>query len=321
MPLQLFLAETADFNPDILHQLSPWVEVTTGECNQETLSIVLQHCDIFWFRLAYKLDVTVLQAGIRCKVLVTPVTGIDHIDEALCQRLGIQIICLRGEREFLKEIRATAELTVGLTLSLLRHIPSAVQSVKAGLWDRDLFRGRELFQKTAGIVGFGRLGRIVAEYFHAMGVNILAYDVEEKEPWPSYVTKVNSLTDLARQSDMVSIHVAYNKASHHLIDAAFFDALPTHAVIINTARGGVIDEAALLSALKTGRISGAALDVLQGEPDIDETHPLVAYAKANNNLLLVPHIGGNTFESFAKTEAFIANKVIEVIKNWPEIHS
>ena len=151
-----------------------------------------------------------LAQATRCRILATPVTGLDHIDLAACRELGIRVVSLRGEVEFLRTVRATAELTVALTLALLRHIPQAVAAVQAGHWDRDQFRGQELYGKTIGLVGVGRLGSLVAGYFRAFGADVLGYD--PRADFPSQLcTRVGDLDELLRRSDIVSIHAVLRR--------------------------------------------------------------------------------------------------------------
>jgi D-3-phosphoglycerate dehydrogenase len=245
----------------------------------------------------------------RCRLIAVPTTGLDHIDLHACAERGIEIISLYGEREFLSTVRATSELTIALALSLIRNLPRAVQSVQMGEWDRDQFRGTELYGKTAGIVGLGRLGSITADYFYAFGMRVLGYDVRD-DVASSPAVKVDTIEELLEQSDLVSIHVTYTAKTRHLFSAAAFARMKSGAILINTSRGGVVCETALIEALESGRIAGAALDVLDGEPAIDANHPMLRYAETHPNVLITPHIGGNTIESFAKTEVFIADRVL-----------
>lgn len=239
-------------------------------------------------------------------------TGIDHIDEKLCAALGVKIICLRGETTFLREVRATAEHTIFLAMALMRKaIPAAIDA-NSGQWRRDLFRGYELYGKRVGIVGYGRLGSIVAEYLHHMGCRIGAYEIKEGK-LPDYVTRYTSLEECIVQSDIVSLHVPYNEGTHHLLDEKVLGYFDANTWLINTSRGGIVDEAALLTVLEKQHIAGVATDVLYGEPQIAQ-HPLIAYAQQHNNLLITPHIGGCTYESFAKTEAFVARKLFQQLQ-------
>lgn len=310
--LRLLIAEPLDFSPKAIALLEGSVDVVLRETSAAGLAAALAEFDAVWFRLAHRIDAALLQGRPRCRVIATPVTGIDHIDLQACEAAGIRVVSLKGEIEFLKQVRATAELTVGLTLALMRKIPQASRSVLDGRWQRDLFRGSELYGKTVGLVGVGRLGSIVAGYFAAFGMTVLGFDIRPDSP-PG-VERVGSLEELMSRSDVVSVHVTYDDSTRGLIGARQLAAMKQGSWFVNTSRGGVVDEAALLVALESGHLAGAALDVLSGEPAVDARHPVVQYAKGHDNVLVVPHIGGNTVESFEKTELFLAGKVLEALR-------
>jgi len=244
------------------------------------------------------------------KIIVTPTTGLNHIDLREAQRQDIKVLSLQGETEFLNDIRATAEHTVGLMLSLLRRIPSAVVDVKKGGWDRDRFKGRELYGKTIGIVGYGRLGRIVGKYLQAFDARILAHEPHINQKATDSGISTVGLDDLLQNSDIVTLHVSLSDRTRSFFGKEQFSKMKPGAWFINTARGELIDETALLDALRSGQLAGAAVDVLCGEQhDGKMNHPLVAYAREHDNLLITPHIGGCTVESMEKTEVFMARKL------------
>ncbi len=308
--LKLYIAERNDFSNEVFQELETRFEIIDFK---ENISIkeILKQVDIFWFRLAHKLDSTVLDKSTKCKYLLTPVTGIDHIDEKLCNELGIQIICLRGEVDFLKNVRATAEHTIALTLALLRKIHPAVSDVQSGNWNRDNFRGYELYEKKVGILGYGRLGQIVARYFHAFDCEISYFDIEEKIG-DTFCVKLNSIESLFENNDIVSLHIPLNEKTIGIINKDLLQKMKVNSILVNTSRGAIINEIDLLEVLKFKSIKGAALDVLEGEPNIQNSE-LVKYSKSNSNLIITPHIGGNTYESFAKTEKFLADKLVQII--------
>ena len=281
-----------------------------GINTEEELITSLQECDIFWFRLNHQLTKKVLEKS-TCKYIVCAATGLDHIDVAYCLEKGVKIISLQNESEFLKEVRATAEHAFGLLLALIRNSVGAVSHAKLGNWDRTLFQGVELYKKRIGILGMGRLGKIMAQYAEAFGMEVYFYDVNDKQT--NYI-KCNSLKELLMSIDVLSIHIPYNEANHHFIDKDSFKAIKAPMYIINTSRGGVINEEDLLSSLKENKIVGYATDVLHGEPLIAK-NPLLKYAQNNDSVIITPHIGGNTFESIEKTENFIAKKLIKTINN------
>lgn len=307
---RLHLAETEDFSNEVICDLKKRFNYSEGAVLQEELRQLLEDVDIFWFRLGYKIDKSVLSSKSKVRILATPVTGIDHIDEDLCEELGVEIICLRGEYEFLKEVRATAEHTLNLAMTLMRNIVPAVLDVKGGNWNRDLFRGRELYKKKVGIIGYGRLGEICAELFSAFGCEIMIYDTQRKA---SKYMEAQSIKEIILWSDIVSLHVSYNKSNHNLIDSTTISYFDSQTYLINTSRGGLIDEDALYEQLLNKKIAGAALDVLEGEPEV-KSNKLINYANNHSNLIITPHIGGNTYESFEKTEKFISQKINTAIE-------
>ena len=308
--LKLYIAERNDFSNEVFQELETRFEILDFK---ENISIkeILKQVDIFWFRLAHKLDSTVLDKSTKCKYLLTPVTGIDHIDEKLCNELGIQIICLRGEVDFLKNVRATAEHTIALTLALLRKIHPAVSDVQSGNWNRDNFRGYELYEKKVGILGYGRLGKIVARYFHAFDCEISYFDIEEKIG-DTFCVRLNTIESLFENNDIISLHIPLNEKTIGIINKDLLQKMKVNSILVNTSRGAIINEIDLIEVLKFKSIKGAALDVLDGEPNIQNSE-LVKYSKSNSNLIITPHIGGNTYESFAKTEKFLADKLVQII--------
>lgn len=313
MATRILIAEPEDFTPAALEILRAAGEVTLSPTPGPELGRAFRDYDVVWLRLGQRIDAATLGTDPRCRILACAVTGLDHIDLEACAERGIQVLSLRGETEFLREVRATSELTVALILALLRHIPAAHASVLNGIWNRDLFRGRELYGKTAGLVGMGRLGTLVAEALRALGMETLGYD--PRPDFPRHAARsVATLEELLELSDVISLHVAYTAETHSLLGDAEFARIKPGAVLVNTSRGGIVDETALLRALNSGRLAGAALDVVQGEPAVDGNHPLVRAARDGAPLLLVPHIGGNTYESFEKTELFIARRIVEALE-------
>jgi D-3-phosphoglycerate dehydrogenase / 2-oxoglutarate reductase len=307
---RVLIAEPDGFSSRAVETLRRAADVDLERASRADLERAFQEYDVVWLRLAHRIDAELLGTAPRTKILATPVTGLDHIDLDACKARGVRVVSLKGEVEFLRHVRATAELTVALALALLRKLPAASRSVSDGRWDRDLFRGTELFERTAGIVGVGRLGAIVGGYFKAFGMQVIGYDPRPDRA-PEITAWAESLAELLERADVVSLHVCYDATTRHLIDETALRAMKPTAIIINTSRGGVVDDRALLRALEERWIAGAALDVIEGEPNIGHGHPLVAYARRSTNLIITPHIGGNTEESFAKTELFLAERVVE----------
>ncbi|TXD49125.1 NAD(P)-dependent oxidoreductase [Polaribacter sp. IC073] len=283
------------------------VEYVTIATNQELINC-LNRCDIFWFRLNHKLTEDILK-NVTCKYILCAATGLDHIDVNFCLRKGIKIISLKGEKEFLKEVRATAEHTMGLMLSLIRKNKKAFLHTEKGKWNRYLFEGTELYKKKVGILGMGRLGKIVAEYCAVFGMEVYYYDIIDQDVSLEFI-KTNSIEELIGNVDILSIHLPYNKDTHFILNRNIFENITSDISIINTARGGLVNEIDLINFIINNKIKGYATDVLYGEPTI-KNHPLIQLAKVNENIIITPHIAGNTYESIEKTEMFIVNKLIE----------
>jgi D-3-phosphoglycerate dehydrogenase len=262
-------------------------------------------------RLKYLLDRKFLAQAPKLKIISTATTGLDHIDLNCAQERNITVLSLRGETQFLLTVTATAEHTWGLLLALLRHIPQAHQAVVAGDWDRTRFFGRELQGRTLGIIGLGRIGQMVARYGLAFRMNVMACDPFQKE-WIDGVMRAASLNEMLPDADVLSVHVPLSKETTHLVGRAEFAALKRGAVVLNTSRGAIFDEAALIESLESGHLGGAALDVIHDEYSSENNlrERLLNYARTHENLLITPHLGGATHDSLEKVEIFMAEKLV-----------
>lgn len=300
----ILIAESRGFPTGARRQLERHGEVILADLDRAGLEAAIRHAQVLWVRLRYRIDEPLLDLAPGLTMIATPTTGLTHIDTAAVERRGIQLVSLRGETGFLKDVRATAEHTIGLMLALMRHIPEAAAHVAGGGWNRNLFRGAELYGKTVGIVGYGRLGRIVARYLRAFDARVLAVDpyVSDMEEGVQRV----SLEHLLLASDVVTLHVNLCEETHRFFGRREFALLKPGSFFINTSRGELIDEPALVEALRSGRIS-AAVDVVTDEHV--PGGPLIGVP----NLLITPHIGGCTLESMQKTEVFLASRVADLL--------
>jgi len=293
----------------ILQQTGQLVEQNMER--SELLSCIHEF-DVLIVRLKHQVDSELLNVASSLKVIVSATTGLDHIDMDAAARKNIMVLSLRGETEFLRSIPATAELTWGLLLGLMRNVQPAYASVLKGEWQRDRFKGHELAGLRLGIVGFGRIGEKVAHYALAFGMKVTTYDPYRTNVIPGVELKKN-LEELLMKTNVLSVHVPLNHETVNLIDSRELNLLPQGTWLVNTARGSIINENALLDALHTGHIAGAALDVLAGER-IGQSQGLIEYARTHSNLLLTPHIGGATYESMKATEVFMARKLLQHVK-------
>ncbi len=301
--------EPENYSPKARAVLDALGQVRLGPLPRAALLEALADVDVLIVRLAHQIDCEVLQAAPRLRVIVSATTGLDHIDLDCAARRGVTVLSLRGEYEFLRSIPATAEHTWALLLALVRRIPAAFASVLQGEWDRDRFKGHDLAGQRLGILGLGRIGEKIARYGQVFGMEVYAYD-PYRQDWPAAVRRLSTQEELLSRSDVLTIHVPLNEETVHLVDAAALSALRRGALLVNTSRGQIVDEAALLEALRSGHLGGAALDVLADERGgALAASPLLAYAREHDNLLLTPHIGGATYESMAATEVFMAEKL------------
>lgn len=310
MKPKLLIAESTDFSAAALEMLQQRFDVALADLDRAGLIAALPGQEFLWVRLRTLIDDAVLKAGPDLQGLITNTTGLNHIDLAAAERRGLRVWSLRGETDFLREIRATSELTMGLALAVLRQIPAAHQHVLAGGWDRDLFRGRELNRRRIGLLGYGRLGQQVAELFRAFGAEVAVCDpalgpVSEIDGFP-----VHGCEALLRSSQLISVHASHRPNQPQLLTRERLELLPPGSVVINTARGELLDEAALADLLETGRLGGAGLDVRDSEHQpAANFQRLRELAARGFPIVLTPHCGGNTWESREQTELFLARRL------------
>lgn len=303
-------AEPQGYSAEARSILSGLGQIIEGPLSRRELLVQIGGCEVLMVRLAHQIDREVIDSGKRLKVIVSATTGLDHIDVDYATQEGIRVLSLKGEVEFLRTVSATAEHTWALLLALLRRIPQAFSAVRANAWDRDALRGHELAGKRLGIIGLGRIGGKVARYGQAFGMEVAAYNPCVTE-WIDGVKRASTLPELLSRSEVLTIHVPLTNDTSGSIGRGELSLLPVHAVLVNTSRGEVLDEMALVEALQSGRLAGAALDVICNERDenLRLNSPLLSYARDHDNLIITPHIGGCTAESMEKTEVFMAHKL------------
>ena len=308
--IKILNAEPSNYSSEARRILLSIGELHESRPTRDDLLKCLGGFDVLIVRLGIQVDRDLISSSRRLKAIVTATTGLDHIDTEIASKQGVAVLSLKGESEFLQSIHATAEHTWALLLAMIRNVPAAAAAVTRGEWNRDQFRGTELFGKILGIVGYGRIGQRVGAYGQAFGMQTIAYD-PGKVDFPPQVDKYNSFKNLLHVADVISLHVPLDENTKALMSDAEFEMMKKGTLLINTSRGGLVDEDALLKALETGRLGGAALDVVEGEPTFPDgkTRRLIEYAKAHANLIITPHIGGATLESMEKTEIFMANKL------------
>jgi len=248
----------------------------------------------------------------KLSVIVTATTGSDHIDTAATAGRGVPVLTLRGQTELLSKLTPAAEHSWLLLLACARNLKGAIDHVQEGGWDRNLFPGVMLRGTTLGLVGCGRIGQMMARYASAFDMNCIGYD-PHADPWPDSIQRV-SLNAVMEDSDFVSVHVHLTPETTGLLGQPELDRLKIGAVLVNTSRGAVVDETALLEALSSGRLRAAGLDVLTGEPDT-ASDPLVEYARTHDNLLITPHIGGFSPGALTTVLRFSCGRVKDALED------
>ncbi|HEY3228055.1 MAG TPA: phosphoglycerate dehydrogenase [Roseiflexaceae bacterium] len=248
---------------------------------------ILPQYDALVVRSGTKVTAEVLAASERLRVVGRAGTGVDNIDVDAATRRGIVVVNAPAALSV-----ATAELAIGLLFALARHIPQAHVSLQGGKWERAKFTGVELRGKTLGLIGLGRIGSEVARRARGLEMNVLAYDpVVSTDRAEQLGVMLMTTEDVLAQSDFVSLHVPLIESNRNLIDAERLARMKPTAYLINGARGGLVDEKALIEAMDRGQIAGAALDVFEQEPPTGS--PLVGHPK----IITTPHLGASTIEA------------------------
>jgi len=243
-----------------------------------------------------------------CKVVGRLGVGLDNIDVPACEARGMQVIPATGANAL-----SVAEYVISSAMLLLRGAYQSTAAVVDGKWPRNaLSNGRETAGKTLGLVGFGSIGQLTAKLARGLGMEVIAVDAMMAADHPAFaasVVKAVSLDALIAGADVISLHVPLVDSTKNLFDARRIAAMKRGAVLVNSARGGIVDEVALAAALKSGQLGGAAIDVFSSEPV-----PASAHFEGCPNLLLTPHIAGVSTESNERVSFMIADKVLEALR-------
>jgi phosphoglycerate dehydrogenase-like enzyme len=230
-----------------------------------------------------KIDDGILERLPKLKAISKVGVGIDMIDLDAMARHGVRLAWSRGTNA-----RSVSELTIAFMLALLRHLPTVTRLVRDGEWRQ--VQGRTLTGQTVGIIGFGHVGRDLADLLGAFSCRVLAYDITPLKDLPVHVEQTR-LESLLAASEIVSLHTVLNEQTRHMLDRERLNAMRPGALVVNTSRGGLIDEQALFEALSSDHLGGAALDVFSTEPPLDD--PLLKL----DQVIVTPHVGGSTKEA------------------------
>lgn len=289
-----------ELSPATVEALGPDFEVRycNGADRAELLASIVD-VDAVLVRSATKIDAEALAAATRLKVVARAGVGLDNVDVKAATQSGVMVVNAPTSN-----IVSAAELAVALMLAAARHVSPAHAALRAGEWKRSRYTGIELFEKTVGIVGLGRIGVLVAQRLAAFGMNVIAYDPYVQPGRAAQVgVRLVDLDTLMAESDFMSVHLPKTAETIGLIDADALARAKPSLVLVNAARGGIVDEGALYDALKTGRIAAAGLDVFAQEPCTDS--PLLEL----ENVVATPHLGASTDEAQEKAGLAVARSV------------
>jgi D-3-phosphoglycerate dehydrogenase len=257
-------------------------------------------------RSGTKVTEEVIDAAGKLKVIGRAGIGVDNVDVDAATRRGIVVMNTPGGNTV-----TTAEHAIALLISLARHIPQATASMKAGKWQKKLFTGTELYNTTLGVIGMGNIGRIVADRARGLGMKVVAHDPFLSDAAASKLDcELVSFDDLLARADIITVHVPKTKDTLGLLGADAFAKVKPGALLINAARGGIVDEEALLKALDQGQIGGAGLDVFVEEPPPSD-HPLVTHEK----VICTPHLGAATDQAQVNVAIAVAEQVRDYLIN------
>ena len=289
-----------ELSPATIDALGPDFEVRHVDgASREALLPALADVDAVLIRSATKMDPEAIAAAKNLKVIARAGVGLDNVDVPAATRAGVMVVNAPTSN-----ITSAAELAVGLLLATARNIAPANQALKGGAWKRSKYGGVELLDKKGGVVGFGRIGQLVAERLKGFGMEILAYDPYVSAQRAGQLgAQLVTLDELLEQSDFITVHLPKNPETLGLIGKEALTKVKPSVRIINAARGGIVDEEALAEALREGRVAGAGIDVFATEPTTES--PLFEH----ESVVVTPHLGASTDEAQEKAGVSVAKSV------------
>lgn len=294
------LLNHSDFNVDIKTDL-----------DEQSLLDIIGNYEGLIVRSQTQVTQQVIKKANKLKVIARAGVGVDNIDIDAATLQGILVINAPDGNT----ISAT-EHSVAMILAMARNIPQAHASLKNKEWNRKAFKGVELYQKTLGVIGAGRIGIGVAQRLQSFGMKVLAYDPYLTEDKAQQLgVKLATIDEIARQADFVTVHTPLTPKTKGIVNADFFSKAKPTLQIINVARGGIINEDDLLNALDNNQIARAALDVFENEPPTDS--PLIEHEK----IIVTPHLGASTIEAQEKVAVSVSEEIIDILENGNVTHA
>lgn len=281
----------------------PNVVLTSQHYEKDELIKIIPEVEVLIVRSATKVTADIIEAGKNLKIIGRAGTGLDNIDVKAAESKGIKVLNTPGANSI-----SVAELAIGLMLACSRHIARGTIDLKNGKWTKKELEGHELFGRTVGIIGFGNIGKEVAKRLLAFDMKVLAYDPFVKET--DINVNIVDLDTIYRESDYITIHVPLTPETKNMINEQTIMKMKDGVIIINAARGGIIDEVALYNALVSGKVYAAGLDVFEIEPPTDEIRQKLLSLP---NVVATPHVGASTFEAQERVGMLLVERIIKEI--------
>jgi len=279
--------------------------VIKSKTSREELLSIIGDFDALIVRSATKVDKEVIEKGAKLKVIGRSGIGVDNIDVSTATKKGIVVMNTPGGNTI-----TTAEHTIAMMMAITRHIPQATMSVKSGKWEKNKFIGRELYNKTLGIIGLGNIGTIVADRAKGLKMNVIAYDPYLTEELAAKKgVELVSLDELYARSHYITIHVPLLEETKNMINKESIAKMRNGVFIINCARGGIVNEQDLYEALLSKKVAGAAFDVFEKEP-VDPSNPLLTL----DNFICTPHLGASTEEAQINVSIAVAEQIVDFLE-------
>lgn len=289
---------------EVLQQAGYTADVKTKLSKEELLEEIKNYDGII-VRSATKVTAEVIEAGTQLKIIGRAGSGLDNVDKEAATRRGIVVMNTPGGNTI-----TTAEHTIAMLVAMSRKIPQATASTKAGKWEKSKFMGTELYNKTLGLVGLGQIGTVVTKLAQGLSINVIGYDpFLAPERAKEMGIELVELPELFRRADFISVHTPLTNETRSIINAAAIQQMKDGVMIINCARGGIVNEQDLFEALKSQKVASAAFDVFEDEP-VKADHPLLTL----DNFICSPHIGASTEEAQENVAVAIAEQFVDYFK-------
>lgn len=305
-PFKVLISDKLDARGVEILQAAADVADQPGISPEDLLQIIGEYAALV-VRGRTKVTAAVITAGKNLKVIGRAGVGVDNIDLAAAQSRGVTVVNSPTATTI-----AVAEQTLAMMLGLIRHLPRADHAMKSGRWEKKSLMGTELSGKVLGVIGLGNIGAAVAQRAAAFGMQMMAFDpVFSDDEIRQRGAEPAQLTDIYTRADLITLHVPLTPKTRNLIDGQALAQMKRGVKLVCTARGGIIDETALLSALETGQVAGAALDVFAAEP------PGLTALVAHPQVIAAPHLGAQTAEAQTRAAVDIAGEVLAALKGEP----